>query len=83
MAHQQRGQFMKPRELVEDVIRRQTDGTLTFRIEEDDYTIGAITEVNGKIARGAWSKHALAMDCQAADIGLREILRRLDEAQRA
>lgn len=75
MADYEAGNAMGPRELVEDVIRRQTDGSLTFRLDEDVHTVAAAVEVGGgRWITQAWSKATLADDPYAADHGLRNLL---------
>lgn len=74
LAHHERGEAMSPRELVEDVIRRQTDGSLTFELAEDPYTVAAVFRLDGRKYYQAWSKQALTMDPYVADHGLGALL---------
>ncbi len=76
------GNAMTPRQLVEDAIRRLTDGTLTFTLAEDAYTIAARFMLDGRTYVQAWSKAHLVDDCHAADAGLRQLLAQPNHAQR-
>ena len=78
----ERGNAMGPRELVEDAIRRQTEGSLTFRVEEDENTVAAAFELDGRQYVHGWSKFALVDDCWAADVGLRALLAKANGAGR-
>lgn len=71
---------MTPREKVEDALRRLTDGTLTFRMVEDDYTVVAARRVDGLLRTQLWSKRGLDEGTESADDGVRELLRKLNEA---
>lgn len=74
LADHERGRAMSPRELVEDLIRRKTDGTLTFELAEDEYSVVAMFRLDGKAYTQGWSKSLLAGSPDAADEGLRLLL---------
>lgn len=68
------GEAMSPLELVEDALRRLTDGSLTFRTREDDHTVAAATTLDGTVHAASWSKALLVMDAELADDGVRRFL---------
>ena len=67
---------LSPRESVEDALLRLTDGTLTFRVDEDEYTVAAMFTLDGRRYTQAWSKGFLRTDPSLADEGVRELLRK-------
>lgn len=74
LAHHGRGEAMTPRELVEDALRRLTDGSLTFRLAEDEYTVAALFDLDGRAYSHMWSKALLGYEPSAAEQGVHALL---------
>lgn len=51
---------MTPYEYVADALTRLTDGTITFMMEEDAYTVGAGFQLSDGLYAHAWAKWKLS-----------------------
>jgi hypothetical protein len=73
-----------PRQFVEDAIRQHTDGSLTLRVDEDQWSVVAAYSLDGRLFTHAWPKYEFdGLSNDAAQLfaldGLRILLRKGNE----